>query len=517
MKKSLLFFTILALGVVPSYATTKTVGASGADFTSIQAAIDSFTDAELTDGTPDVVEIIDAGEYDEQVVIGGLIADPESKYQEGSNYLGDAIELALSQDPFTLRGGDPNNRPKINPVTEGLPYGVFTNDPTDNFVATFSYLGKDITVENVEILQSSLIHDDQYGINGQAGNMVFKNVLFAHDGDKMPGEAIINFNNAVDIAGMGIDNSYTFIDCTFDAAVNGARNESVDTIYFHGYSQGDADGAGVNIEDVAVNMTFENCSFLNGDVASMIRGRAQANNISIKSCFVSGNNHGLRASGKGTFSVQDSIFYNNMQNGGDADSDVGALETVGRNGFTPELTVQNSIFVDNLSADYDSLAGVIGLEYRAAAIRIRNDGTDPDITIENCTFVNNPIAIRFADSAGRPRNASINNNIFQNCNSAVLTADDLNDSYFNAADPVEALVVNGVNNIFDNNFVIVEDNDKLPNVSLEGTEAAVTFDNASIDMDDPFAGPPYLVASGAPAGVGADLGGTTSVQDFMLY
>lgn len=519
MKRYLLAIIMMAVSILPLFATTKTVGKSGAQFTSIQKAIDSFTEAELTDGTADIVEIIDSADYDEQVAIGGLIADPEGSGQ-AAGYLDAAIELAKKRDPFTLRGKDAANRPKINPVTKGIPYGVFTGDPGDNFVATFSYLGKDITVENVEILQSSIVADEQYGINGQAGNTTFKNVLFAHSGDKQPGEALLNFNNAVDIAGVGFDNSYQFIGCTFDAAVNGERNGAVDTIYFHGYSQGDADAAGVNVNDVPVNVAFDDCKFLNGDTVAMIRGRAQANHVTVKRCYVSGNNHGFRASGKGTFTIQDSIFHNNMQIVGDADNDLGAVETVGREGFTPALTVKNSLFIDNLSDDFDSLKGLLGLEFRAAAIRTQNDAANPDLTVENCTFVNNPIAVRFTDASARARKASINKNIFQNCNSSVLTADDKNDSYFKSVaidTPVESLVVNGGDNIFDGNYVIVENGNLLPNVKLQGSEAKVTFGKTTIDAADPFAGPPYGVASGAPTGVGADLSGGTGVSDFMIF
>ncbi len=518
MKRVLFVLCGIALIAAPSFATTKTVGKSGADFTSIQAAIDSFTEAEVTDGTPDVVEIIDGEMYDEQVIIGNLIPDPDG-LSEG--YLDDAIDLALRSDSFTLKGADPENRPSINPIeAEFASYGVFTNDSGDNFVATLSFMGKDINIENIEILQASEINDDQYGMNGQAGNMVFKNVLFAHSGAKAPGEAFVNLNNDIYIADKGFDNSYTFIDCTFDAAVDGARNDNVDTFYFHGYGQGDADEAGINIEDVSVNVVFEGCSFLNSDTITAIRGNAQANHVSFSNCFISNNKQGLIGSGKGTFTVDSSIFYNNQQNGGDADNDYTCLGTTGRSGFTPALTVTNSLFVDNLSADADSLAGLLGFEFRAAAIRIKNDGTDPDITIENCTFVNNPIAIRFTDGSGRPRSASVNNNIFQNCNSSILTADDAADSYFNSVadgDPVTALVVSGANNVFDGNNAVVEDAALLPNVSLEGTEASVTFNNPSIDPSDPFSGPPYTVASGAPADVGANLGGTTAVSEFMIF
>lgn len=520
MKRILTFVMIVGLCSQTGFATTKTVGKTGADFTSIQAAIDSFTEAELTDGTPDVVEIIDGEEYDEQVMIGHLVPNPDDTTPPG--YLDDAIALVLTQDPFTLRGADPNNRPKINPISgDAISYGVFTDDGGDNFIASFSFMGKDVTIENVDIIQSSIIDSGQYGANGQAANMTFRNVLFASSGDPAPGESILNFNNDVSLAGKGIDNTYTFEKCTFDMSVNGEPGVDVDVLYFHGYSQGDADGAGVNVEDVPFRVTFTECNFLNSNgLVSNIRGRAQANHVTFDRCFVSGNKFGLRGSGKGTYTVENSIFYMNASVAGDIDTDTLAIGTTGRDGHTPALTVRNCLIVDTHSADFGLVGGTLGFETRGAAIRVRNDGNDPAVTIENCTFVNNPVAIRFADGSGRPRTASVNNSIFQNCNVAVLTASDQQEDYFNSVgegSPVESLTVTGSNNIFDGNAVIVENNNLLPNVNLQGSEATVTFNNTTINPDDPFAGPPYEVASGAPTGVGADLGAQTFVSEFMLY
>ncbi len=514
MKKILLTMLGLLLATT-GYATTKTVGQSGADFTSIQAAIDSFTTAELTDGEPDVVEIIDDAEYDEQVVIGGL-----PPIDEASPGFLDEIN-AQDRDSFTLKGSDPNSRPKINPVSgPAVPYGVFNQDTGDNFIATLSYYGKNITVENVEILQSSIIDGDQYGMNGQAGNSVFNNVLFAHSGDVTPGEALINFNNAVDAAGIGVDNTYTFRNCEFDGAIGGERG-NVDAIYFHGYKEDDAIAAGVNIDEVPFSSSFEDCKFLNCDTATYIRGRDQSNHVTVRRCYIAGNLHGLRASGKGTFLVESSIFHNNLTQPEDFGEGAGPLETAGRSGFTPELTVTNSLFVDNLNApDYE---GTFGFTSSPAAIRIRNDGNDSVVTINGNTFVNNPIAIRFVDANGREREAVINSNIFQGSNVAVLTADDAGGSYFESPDAtddglVQNLSVTGVGNIFDSNNVVVEEQDKLPNVDLGGADASVTFSNTTIDPNDPFAGPPYVVQSGADPDVGADLGEQPStVGNYMLY
>ncbi len=512
MKHFSILMLVLSVAVT-GFATTKTVGKSGADYTSIQAAIDSFTSAELSDGEPDVVEIIDGEEYDEQVVLGGL-----PPIDEASTGFLDEID-AQNRDPFTLRGADPSNRPKINPITiDPVAYGVFNEDIGDNFIATLSFYGKNLTVENIEILQASIIDADQYGMNGQAHNAVFNNVLFAHQDVVTPGEALINFNNAVDAAGKGVDNTYTFNNCEFNGQVGDQRG-NVDAIYFHGYSQGDADAAGVNLEDVPFQATFDGCTFNNNDVAMIIRGRDQANNIEVRNSYLTTNLHGLRASGKGTFLVESSIFHNNMKQPGDEGADAGAVETVGRSGFTPELTVTNSLFVDNI--DSDLLDGTFGFSSSAAAIRIRNDGTDPPVTIEGCTFVDNPVVIRFVDSAGRARTATVDNCIFQNSNVAVLTADDASGSFFESDDAIDDgliqnLTVTGSNNVFDGNNVIVEEDAKLPNVDIQGTESTVTFDNPSINPNDPFAGPPYTVASGAAADVGADFGGT-SVHDFMIY
>ncbi|MEW6234377.1 MAG: hypothetical protein AB1656_03230 [Candidatus Omnitrophota bacterium] len=516
LKKSIILFVGLIMAAVPSFATTKTVGKSGAQFTSIQKAIDSFTEAEVTDGTPDVVEIIDSAEYDEQVMIGGLIPDPDLKFPETqTGYLDSVIALTAKRDPFTLRGKDPANRPKINPVSPTpVTYGVFTNDVTDHFIATFSYLGININVENIEILQSSVIDADQYGMNGQAGQATFKNVLFAHSGDASAGEALINFNNAADIAGQGFDNSYYFVDCAFDGAINGERSE-INSIYFHGYTSGDATEAGVNIEDIAANMTFENCKFLNAEEPMVIRGRDQANNVTLKNCFFSNNLHGARGAGKGSLMVENCIFTKNAIQTGDFENETGAVETAGRSGFTPSVTVKNSLFVDNFNRDE---VGDLGINSKVGSILIKNDGTDPDVSIEQCTFVNDPIAIRFHDASGRPRKATVNNNIFKNA-FIVLTAD----AYFgNNADAnddglIQNVIANGSGNIFDANKVVVEEQDKLPNVKIQGSDASVVFNNPAIATDDPFSGPPYKVASGAPVGVGADLSPSTTVGEFMLY
>ena len=262
MKKSLYVMLVLVIGLTAS-ATTKTVGKTGAQFTKIQAAIDSFTDAELTDGQADAVEIIDGAVYDEQVMIGNMVANSDSL---AAGFLDKSIALDKRKDAFTLRGKDSANRPKINPTTGLTKYGVSTNDPGDIFAASLSFLGKDINVENVEILQSSVIDGDQYGINGQAGNMVFKNVLFAHSGDTAPGESLICFNNYMADAKEGFDNSYQFIDCTFDGAVGDSRG-SGDLFYFHGYTADDATAAGVDVNQYPCKVTFDGCDFLNGGTA----------------------------------------------------------------------------------------------------------------------------------------------------------------------------------------------------------------------------------------------------------
>ncbi len=511
-------FCLIALAIaMPGFSTTKTVGQSGADFTSIQAAIDSFTEAQVTDGEPDAVEILDGAEYDEQIMIGGLVPNPSDASPTG--YLDDAIDLANRRDPFTIRGADPDNRPKINPLTvEATRYGVFTNNGDDNFIATFSFIGKNITVENVEILRASTIDNDQYALNGQAGNMTFNNVLFGQSGEIAPGEDLVNFNNAADIAGLGFDNSYTFKNCVFDGAVGEERGD-FSQVYFYGYSESEAADAGVDINAIGPKMTFHGCKFLNGgDNGLIIRGRGQANDVLVQSCYVSNQLHGIVGSGKGTLTIQDSIFHKNQQAElADVDQDAASVELTGRDGYTPELILENSLFIDNMVAD--DYFGAWGGLTRGAAVLLRNDGNDPDITIRNCTFVNNPIAIRFLDAQGRPRNAAINDCIFQNCISAVLTADDPRGSYLTAdtVDPQsgfnENLVINGVGNIFDGNYAIVEDNDLLPNVVLEGEDTGVTFNNALIDPDDPYAGPPYLNNTGK----GGNLEEPVDVKNFMLF
>ena len=510
MKKSLYVLLALVIGLSAS-ATTKTVGKTGAQYTSIQAAINSFTEAEVTDGQPDVVEIIDAAVYDEQIQIGNLVPDPES---QSAGYLDKAIALSKRKDTFTLRGKDAVNHPKINPTTGLTKYGVFSDDPTDNYAATLSYLGKNIVVENVDILQSSVIADDQYGINGQAGNMVFKNVLFAHSGDTEQGEALINFNNSANNAASGFDNTYQFINCTFDSAVAGSRGTK-DMFYFHGYTADDIANAGTVPESIPCKVTFDGCDFLNGNTVTVIRGRAQANNVEIKNSFVSQNAHGLRGAGKGTYLIENTIFYKNQNVEGDSASDFGSVETAGRDGYTPALTVKNCLFVDNLVPDAATLDGTKGISSRAGAIYITNDATEnPDFTIANCTFVNSPFAIRVSDASGRERKGTVNNCVFEKVAGAVFSAEDSVASYLSAGTAVDVLQITGKGNVFDNTPVTVEYQELLPNVKIDGTKTAVTFKNPKVDPADPFVGPPYQVVT--PTGVGANFAGT-SVADFMVY
>jgi hypothetical protein len=510
MKRMGILIMVVLLGS-PAFATTKTVGKSGASFTSIQAAVNSFTEAEVTDGVADVVEIIDGAEYDEQVMIGGLIPNPDS---QANGYLNGVIALAKNRDPFTLRGADPNNRPKINPVNvAATAYGVFTNDPGDNFVASFSFMGKDITVQNVQIIQSSEL-SEQYCMNGQAGNMVFENVLFAHEGEISPGEDLINLNNAHDIAAEGFDNSYTFVDCTFDGTFLDMRNSN-SMFYFHGYSAGDAAADGVNLDDIPVRVTFDGCSFINNETATNIRGRDQANHLIVKNCYLTGNAHGIRATGRGSVTIENSIFYQNQNMIDDASKDFGAVEIGERNSHTPALVLKNSLFVDNLIEDFEFLEGTIGLDSRSAAVRFWNGNTNADFMIERCTFVNNPVALRFADTSARARKGTVDNCVFVNSNVAVLTGDDAGGGYLNSGLPAELLEISGSGNIFDGNNIVVEEPTLLPNVNITGSETTVVFENAAVNAGDPFAGPPFVIVS--PSGAGADLTQASSIGDFMIY
>ena len=287
----------LTLITTSELATTKTVSqtAGAADFTSIQAAIDSFTEAELQDGVPDEVVILDSATYDEQVILGMMV--PAEGQAEG--YLENAIEFNKTMDPFTLRGSDPENPPTIAPTTgSGVAYGVFNDDPGDNYTATLSFLGKDLNVANLQIRYNGTT--TEYGINGQAGNMSFDNVLFGRTGDGTDGDALINFNNDVNLVPEGFNNSYSFNNCTWDATTESGEPYGGDSVYFHGYSADDLNATGLTPEQAAANVQFDNCTFINGNEAVRLRGNAQPNHVTINRCYLTSSINGFMADGAGS-------------------------------------------------------------------------------------------------------------------------------------------------------------------------------------------------------------------------
>lgn len=513
--KNLLTILFSLVFAATAMATTKTVSQDGSgDFTSIQAAIDSFTTAEITDGEPDEVVILDAAEYDEQIAVNL----PEITASTAGDFLDAAIETAASRDPFTIRGADADARPIIDPISiEGKSYGVFPGDPGDNFTATINFMGVNLTFENLEVRRSGAITDidgdDQYGMNGQAGNTVFRNVLFQQMGG---GESLINFNNNAAITANGFDNSYTFENCQFNGSPDDSRG-NVTGIYFHGISDGDASGAGVDPANVGANVVFDGCEFRNFERITQIRARQQPNNITVRNSFVTRNRDGFYHNGNGELLIENSIFANNTAEPGDIDQSAGAIMTNEREQITGSVTISNSLFVDNLNAD--EFQGALGLTSRPAVILIRNgNNANGLITVENSTFVNNPVVFRFSDPQGREREGVVNNNIFQNSSVAVLTADDVDGGYLTAENITESgesltLMVSGTGNVFDGNAIVVETGELLPNVTIEGEELAVTFENPAVDPADPFAGPPYIPDVDA----GANLGEGTSVAEFMLY
>ncbi len=491
MKKlfSTLALASLAFGM-NAQAQTVTVGASGADFTSVQAAIDSINP---TNGEPDVIEIIDGGDYDEQIVIGGL---PPIDSASG-NFITELVEQ--NRDPITIRGvGD---KPTIGKADgAGLTaYGVFENDPGDNFNAGIAFFGEGITIENVEIRQPA--GGSAYGLNGQAKDMTFRDVLFKPNTTN-PEEDFINFNNSDGVAQLfdGTGNSAVFEDCTFDGELEDGSSFSNTFIYYHGINEP------LGIVD---SFTFEGCTFTNvGDSITRLRARSpenQVTNQTMMNCVFENYSGGvLNVDGAGT-KVIDGCVFRNLQNAPDLNVDdlIGGVRVRGRSGFTGDLTIRNSIF-SNIGSD-----GALEFENRAGII-ITNDGNDPDVTIEHCTFDGNGTGVRLVDSNTRPRTVTIANSIFSNNVAFGISGDSSTLSYVGSGNEAE-LTLNIENCLFFNNGT--------GNFDIGSDTGTITGDPMYADTTT-FAladGSPALGAATDGTDIGAVQSGGTGVVEFMLY
>lgn len=494
MNKLFASFAVSALFIgANAQAQTVTVGASGANFTSLQAAIDSINP---TNGQADIIEIMDGGDYDEQLVVGGL--DPAES--STGTFITDLVNQ--NRDPLVIRGTGAA-KPKIGPSDGGglVNYSVFENDPLgDNFAAGIAFFGKGITFENVEIRQPA---GSGYAMNGQGVELVFNNVLFKPNTIDQA-EDFINFNNSERIGELfgGTGNSAVFENCVFDGERADGSLTPNTLVYYHGINEP------FGIVD---SFVFKGCTFKNisSDI-TRLRSRNPANsavNQEVLDCvFENIQGGGLSVDGAGEKIVDGSVFRNH-HNAPDVspDSINGAIQIRGRDGFTGKLTVTDSIFTNN------GLDGASDLENRAAVI-IQNDGTNGDVIIDHCTFDSNGTGIRAIDGAWRPRTVTITNSIFSNhaafgfSGDAVLTG---GTSYVGSG--LEAdLALTFTNCLFFNN-------------------AAGNFDigaeTASVNGDPLYANTTtFALSNGSPA-IGKATDGSnigawqaqTAVNEFMLY
>ncbi len=411
---------VFAMGTAVQAETVTVMKDGGADFTSIQAAIDSIN---ATDGDPDVIQILDGAVYEEQVVLGGLPPIDEA----AGDFIGELV--AQDRDPLTLMGPESGDRPAISPnVGDILNYGVFEDDPGDNFAAALVYFGKNITIENVIVQQPG---DGPYGVNGQGVEITFGNVLFnMKPGTGGPGEDFMNFNNSDRVADYfnQTPNDVLFDGCVWDGMMDDGTKYGNTFIYYHGTNGGGVDGE----EQMNVTpLTFRDCTFMNaGSDLTRLRSHGSQDDVEqsmINCVFKDNEGNSLNFDGGGKKVVDRCIFVNNV-NGLDVSlpqGDNGAIRIRGRSGRTGTVTISNSIFSNN--ASLDAYADPAGDQW--AAILVNNDGDDGPITIDHCTFDGNGVGVRFADSSARPRTAVISNSIFSNNIGAGITANGLNPSY----------------------------------------------------------------------------------------
>lgn len=475
-------------------AQTITVGASGADFTSLQAAINSI---DATNGQADVIEIIDGGDYDEQLVLGGL---PPIDAASGA-FITDLVNQ--NRDALVIRGTGAT-KPKIGPSEGGglVNYGVFENDLGDNFAAGIAFFGKDITIENVEIRQPA---GGGYGLNGQGVELTFSDVLFKPNTVDQQ-EDFFNFNNSDGVATLfgGTGNSATFENCEFDGEREDGSLSDSTFLYYHGINEP------IGVVD---SFKFEGCTIKNfaGDF-TRLRARAPENciiNQEVINCvFENIQGGGLSVDGAGQKTVDGSVFRNHHNAAGISPDDVNAAILIrGRSGSTGSLTVTNSIFTDI------GTSGASDLENRAAIV-IQNDGSNGDIVIDHCTFDGNGTGIRALDNQWRPRTVTVTNSIFSNHAAYGASGDGvLADGAFSyvGSGLEEDLALTFTNCLFFNNAV--------GNFDIGTETASVTGDPLYADVVT------YALSNGSPAlgaatdgtNIGAWQEGGTSINEFMLY
>lgn len=496
---------LLAAGTT-AMAQTVTVSQSGsANFTSVQAAINSIN---ATNGQTDIINILDSATYNEQVVIGGL---PPIDAASG-NFISNLA--AQNRDAIIIRGPATGERPKLAAPSEGLVnYGVFQENLDDNFKAGVVYFGRNITLENVAIYQPGQ-GSEAYGINGQGVGITFRNCLFQHNPNSTDAtEDFYNMNNSGVVADLfnNVPNDVLFDGCVFDGAKSDGGNYDNTMIYYHGTNESGLDAnTGHN-----TTIKFTGCTFKNfGDNVTRLRGRgAGIDDIRqemINCKFIDNVANTLSVDGGGEKIVDGCLFSNNTNGEGTSgDTDRAALYVRGRDGRTGNLTIKNSIFTNNASRDAFNLPG----DQQWAAVYVTNDTANGVITVDHCTFDGNSVGIRFADGSARPRTANVSNSIFSNNIAAGISGDSLSGSYVGNANEAN-LALTITNCLFFNNGV---------NHDLGTASGTVTGDPLFANKDA-NAAKPFALGSGSPAigkaSDGTDIGAQqtgTAVDDFMIY
>ena len=152
-------------------------------------------------------------------------------------------------------------------------YGVFNDDPGDNYTATLSFLSKDLNVAN---LGFSIMEPRPNTVSMVRRQHEFDNVLFGRTGDGTDG-VLINFNNDVNLVPEGLTtaiHSTTALDATTES-----MNLWWGQCVFSWVRADDLNATGLTPEQAAANVQFDNCTFINGNEAVRLRGNAQPNHV----------------------------------------------------------------------------------------------------------------------------------------------------------------------------------------------------------------------------------------------
>jgi hypothetical protein len=482
---------LLVLLLIPaSFATDVTVRSTGgADFTTIQAALDSIQKGALgKDGTPDTITILDSAVYNEQLNIGNI---PASSSHPGNTEAWLALTTPSDLDPITIQGAE-GEMPFIEYTGDMLEdYGVFPDDAGDNFKANIAYLGTSITLKNLVLNYTPEVGSaGAYMLNGQARDLVFEDVLFKYDDDPntFSGESYINLNNSDILARQeGVDNSNTVLrNCVVDGTQAIFYRTGNEFLYFHGFdSVGTPLTPGLLIENTTFTMWPE-CVRMRGRPAD----REYTTVTSIGNFFYE-NGDCLRVEGNGMIKVDQTLFTRNM-NDWDLTRDGGIIYLAERSGWVPAAEISNSVFYNNGSFE---LGVDEGVPNSAIRVRARTDGNTGPVVIDHCTFDGNGRVIWLSD-ADQARELIFSNSIVSNSDISLLDMTAL------AGNP--GLVTGTIDAVlgYQNAALIVPDDVSFPNLAIaDYFEADPLYDPATtnIDTNAPWAVPAFELTEPSPA------------------